>query len=113
VHGEGKRKIKVHGKSKQRTWRKFHIGIDANSQDILCCELTKSKEGDAQITEKMLNKMSRLIKSARGNGLMMGHDFVKKFMKKDVFALFLLQEMPFTKELLMFGSEKGMSLFQK
>jgi hypothetical protein len=27
VHREGEWKVKVHGKSKRRTWRKFHIGI--------------------------------------------------------------------------------------
>ena len=39
VHGEGEWKIKVHGKSKRRTWRKFHIGIDAESQDIILIEI--------------------------------------------------------------------------
>ncbi|CUI18152.1 transposase (plasmid) [Candidatus Protochlamydia naegleriophila] len=40
VHGEGEWKVKVHGKSKRRTWRKFHIGIDAETLEIVCCELT-------------------------------------------------------------------------
>ena len=48
-------KMKVHGKTKRRTWRKFHIGIDAETQDILCCELTENNEGDAEIAERMLN----------------------------------------------------------
>lgn len=68
VHGEGEWKTKVHGKSKRRTWRKFHIGIDAETQDILCCELTRNNEGDAEVAEYMLDEMPGTIKSARGDG---------------------------------------------
>ena len=82
VYGEGEWKMKVHGKSKRRTWRKFHIGIDAHSQDILCCELTKNNEGDAEVAEKMLNKMSESIKSARGDGAYDGARFRKKVHEK-------------------------------
>lgn len=35
VYGEGEWKVKIHGKTKRRTWRKLHIGIDAETQDIL------------------------------------------------------------------------------
>ena len=38
VHGEGEWKVKMHGKSKRRTWKKLHIGLDAETQDIICCE---------------------------------------------------------------------------
>lgn len=68
VHGEGEWKVKVHGKSKRRTWRKFHIGIDAETQDILCCELTGNDKGDAEVAEQMLVKLSCKVKSARGDG---------------------------------------------
>lgn len=68
VHGEGEWKVKVHGKSKRRMWRKFHIGIDAATQDILCCELTGNDKGDAEVAEKMLKKLPFKLKSARGDG---------------------------------------------
>lgn len=68
VHGEGEWKVKIHGKSKRRTWRKFHIGIDANTQDILCCELTGNNKGDAETAEEMLDKLPCSVKSARGDG---------------------------------------------
>lgn len=57
VHGEGEWKVKVHGKSKHRTWRKFHIGVDAETQDIVCCELTGNDKGDAEVAERMLEKL--------------------------------------------------------
>lgn len=68
VRGEGEWKIKVHGKSKRRTWRKFHIGIDAETQDIICCELTDNATGDAEMAEEMLNKLPIKVRSVSGDG---------------------------------------------
>lgn len=82
VHGEGEWKVRVHGKSKRRTWRKFHIGIDAETQDILCCELTGNDEGDAEVAERMLDGMIGSIKSARGDGAYDASRFRKKAHEK-------------------------------
>lgn len=82
VHGEGEWKVKVHGKSKRRTWRKLHIGIDAETQDILCCELTGNNKGDAEMAEEMLDKLPCKVKSARGDGAYDGNRFRKKVHEK-------------------------------
>lgn len=82
VHGEGEWKVKVHGKSKRRTWRKFHIGIDAETQDILCCELTGNNKGDAEIAEQMLSKLPCKVKTARGDGAYDASRFRKKIHDK-------------------------------
>jgi len=82
VHGEGEWKVKVHGKSKRRTWRKFHIGVDAETQDIICCELTGNDKGDAEIAEQMLGKLPFKIKSARGDGAYDASRFRKKVHEK-------------------------------
>jgi hypothetical protein len=82
VYGEGEWKVKVHGKSKRRTWRKFHIGIDAETQDILCCELTGNDKGDAEVAEKMLDDIAEPIRSARGDGAYDGQRFRKKVHEK-------------------------------
>jgi len=68
VYGEGEWKMKVHVKSKRRTWRKFHIGIDVQTQDIVCCELTENSEGDAEVAERLAEKLPDKIKSARSDG---------------------------------------------
>lgn len=78
VHGEGEWKVKVHGKSKRRTWRKFHIGIDAETQDIVCCELTGNDKGDAEVAECMLGNLPCKVKSARGDGAYDASRFRKK-----------------------------------
>jgi hypothetical protein len=82
VHGEGEWKMRVHGKSKRRTWRKFHVGIDAETQDILCCELTGNDEGDAEVAERMLNAIPGSIESARGDGAYDCGRFRKKVKEK-------------------------------
>jgi len=82
VHGEGEWKVKVHGKGKRRTWRKFHIGIDAETQDIVCCELTGNEKGDAEVAERMLQDLPCRIKSARGDGAYDANRFRKKVRDK-------------------------------
>ena len=82
VYGEGEWKMKVHGKSKRRTWRKFHIGVDAETQDILCCELTGNDKGDAEVAEKLLDNMPGDVKSARGDGAYDGRCFREKVYEK-------------------------------
>ncbi|MBS0622987.1 MAG: IS5 family transposase [Verrucomicrobia bacterium] len=78
VYGEGEWKMKVHGKNKRRTWRKFHIGIDAATQDIICCELTGNNKGDTEIAEQMLEKLPCKVRSARRDGAYDASRFRKK-----------------------------------
>jgi hypothetical protein len=82
VYGEGEWKVKVHGKAKRRTWRKLHIGIDADTQDIVCCELTGNDEGDAEVAEKMLDRVKGSIKSFRGDGAYDSNSLRKKVHEK-------------------------------
>jgi hypothetical protein len=82
VRGEGEWKVKIHGKSKRRTWRKFHIGVDAETQDIICCELTGNDKGDAEMAEQMLAKLPCKVKSARGDGAYDASRFRKKVHEK-------------------------------
>jgi hypothetical protein len=68
VYGEGEWKVRTHGKSKRRIWRKFHIGINAETQDIVVCELTGNDVGEASSAVRMLDKISGKIKTVRGDG---------------------------------------------
>ena len=47
VFGEGEWKVRKHGVSKRRTWRKLHLGVDVDSQEIISCELTENSVADA------------------------------------------------------------------
>ena len=68
VYGEGEWKVKVHGKSKRRTWRKFHMGIDGDSQDIVAYELTGNHKGDAEVAIRLMDQLPTSIKSVRADG---------------------------------------------
>jgi len=68
VFGEGEWKVRVHGKSKRRTWRKLHIGIDASTQDIIVHELTTNDVGDAEVATRLMDKVPSSVKSVRGDG---------------------------------------------
>lgn len=68
VYGEGEWKVRKHGASKRRTWRKLHIGIDVDTQEIVCVELTGNNEDDAQAAAGMLKGRVGHIDSFRGDG---------------------------------------------
>lgn len=75
VYGEGEWKVKIHGKSKRRTWRKFHIGINANTQDVVVWEMTKNNEGDGAVGEAMLEHVKGKIDKVYGDGAYDGSGF--------------------------------------
>ncbi|MEK6482362.1 IS5 family transposase [Catalinimonas sp. 4WD22] len=47
VFGEGEWKVRKHGVSKRRTWRKLHLGVDVDSQEIISCGITENSVADA------------------------------------------------------------------
>ncbi len=54
VFGEGEWHMRIHGKSKRRTWRKLHLSIDAKTHENMASELTSSNVHDSTQTEKLL-----------------------------------------------------------
>jgi hypothetical protein len=68
VYGEGEWKVRTHGKSKRRVWRKLHIGIDAETQDIIVCELTGNGVGEVPSALRMLDKIPGKLETVRGDG---------------------------------------------
>jgi hypothetical protein len=54
VYGEGEWKVRKHGWSKRRTWRKLHVCMDLDTQEILCVRFTRNDEDDASVGEGML-----------------------------------------------------------
>ena len=41
MFGEGEWKVKKHGPGKRREWRKLHLAVDEDTQEILFVDLTK------------------------------------------------------------------------
>ena len=60
VFGEGEWKMRVHGKDKRRTWRKIHIGVDRESQEIVAVTLTQSNVHDSKETASLLDQIKNV-----------------------------------------------------
>lgn len=54
VYGEGEWKVRQHGWSKRRTWRKLHIGVDERTGDILLGEVTGNDVADCEMLKPLL-----------------------------------------------------------
>lgn len=50
--GRTKWKDRKHGANKRRTWRKFHVGIDPKTGEIVAQELTGNDTHDAEPVER-------------------------------------------------------------
>lgn len=54
VYGEGEWKVRQHGWSKHRTWKKLHLGIDEATGDILMGEVTGNDAADCEMLAPLL-----------------------------------------------------------
>ena len=56
VYGEGEWKVRKHGWSKRRTWRKIHLGVDEKSGQVIAQVLTDNKTDDASVVPDLLSQ---------------------------------------------------------
>ena len=68
LYGEGEWKVRTHGKSKRRTWRKLHVGVDPKSGEIQAAALTTNNVSDAQMVEFLLEQVEQPIARFAGDG---------------------------------------------
>lgn len=68
VYGEGEWKVKKHGKSKRRMWRKLHLAVCPDSHDVVVSYLSENSESDCEAAPKMTPHLPRSIKRAYGDG---------------------------------------------
>ena len=68
VDGEGEWKVRTHGYSKRRTWRKLHLAIDASSHEIQAVAVTEAGVDDAEEVDHLLEPIDREVASAAADG---------------------------------------------
>ncbi len=61
IYGEGEWKVRMHGVSKRRTWRKLHVGANPEDGEIQAVLLTENKVSDDQAVEKLLGQIEQTI----------------------------------------------------
>ncbi|WP_321793981.1 IS5 family transposase [Burkholderia pyrrocinia] len=57
VFGEGEWKVRKHGYSKRRTWRKVHLAMDAKTGQICAALMTHQDVGDADVLPDLLEQL--------------------------------------------------------
>ena len=68
VYGEGEWKVRQHGKSKRRTWRKIHLALCPDSHEIVLSYLGENNEADCEVVPKMRNHLPKSIMRGYGDG---------------------------------------------
>jgi hypothetical protein len=66
--GPGEWLIEKHGTLRRRSWRKLHIGVDAETGQILASELTSSDIDDGSQIEPLLDQIPTPLASLIGDG---------------------------------------------
>jgi hypothetical protein len=61
VFGEGEWKVRQHGVSKRRTWKKLHIGVDEATGQILAASVTDNSVSDAAELPGLLDQIAEPI----------------------------------------------------
>lgn len=68
VYGAGEWKVRVHGKSKRRTWRKLHLGVDEETGEIVAAVLSSNNVSDSEALPMLLNQVEEPIAQISGDG---------------------------------------------
>src|SRR5262245_6344807 len=68
VFGDGEWKVRKHGYSKRRTWRKLHLAIDADSHEIQAVSLTEAGVDDAEEADGLIKATDRELASVAADG---------------------------------------------
>ena len=68
VYGEGEWKMRKHGKSKRRTWRKLHLSVNPESSEIETMLLSEAGMADGDAAVSMIEEIDQPIKQYAGDG---------------------------------------------
>src|SRR3990172_6244655 len=68
IYGEGEWKVRMHGVSKRRTWRKLHVGADPDTGEIQAATLTENSVSDDEAVEALLEQIEQPITEFAADG---------------------------------------------
>lgn len=68
VYGEGEWKVRLHGADKRRTWRRLHISIDGDTQQLCAALLTDKDVVDPRCLPKLLKQVEADVERVYGDG---------------------------------------------
>lgn len=68
VFGEGEWKVRQHGYTYRRTWRKVHLGVDEASGEIVAAVVTTNDYHDSQVLPDLLAQVEEELHQVSGDG---------------------------------------------
>jgi hypothetical protein len=68
IYGEGEWKVRQHGVSKRRTWRKLHVGANPEDGEIQAALLTENNVSDDEAVEILLEQIEQDIEAFAADG---------------------------------------------
>jgi hypothetical protein len=68
IYGEGEWKVRMHGFSKRRTWRKLHLGANPENGEIQAVLLTENNVSDDNAVERLLEQIEQTILDFAADG---------------------------------------------
>ena len=68
IYGEGEWKVRMHGVSKRRTWRKLHLGTNPEDGEIQAVILTENSVSDDAAVEVLLEQIEQEIVKFAADG---------------------------------------------
>jgi len=84
IYGEGEWKVRQHGSSKRRTWRKFHLSADDKTQELQAVVVTEASVDDAEAGKKLLTETPGEIAQVSGDGAYDKRKFYNAAAKRQV-----------------------------
>ena len=68
VYGEGEWKVREHGYSRRRTWRKLHLGVDEATHEVVAVVVSTNSFKDSQLLEDLLEQVEGEISQVSADG---------------------------------------------
>jgi IS5 family transposase len=68
VYGEGEWKVRQHGYSRRRTWRKLHLGVDEATLEFVAVVVTTNDFKDSQLLPDLLEQVEDNVSQVSADG---------------------------------------------
>lgn len=74
VYGEGEWKVRQHGYTKRRTWRKLHLAVNSKNNQIESAIVSTNDFKDSELLEPLVRGIKKPIKALCGDGAYDSHE---------------------------------------
>ena len=68
IYGEGEWKVEQHGREKKKKWKKIHVAIDPETQEVILTDVTGRGKHDSQMLPEFLEQVGTRIGRVYGDG---------------------------------------------